>query len=93
MLARYLFYFRSDITDFENGRSNIIQLGPIGTPEGTETNKSLESWIPVFVALFEAGKLFPSPYEVVGSGFEPGVHALQQRASGSSKIVVKIQDK
>jgi hypothetical protein len=72
-------------------------LGPVGRPESVELNKTLASYIPIIVALFEKGKLMPSPYDLIGEGgFADAIEALLYQAKGaggSNKVVVKIQDK
>ena len=87
---------RSELADFEGGKTRLVQLGPIGTPEAEELNKTLGVYIPKLVSLFEKGKLVPSPYDLVGKGgFEDVIDALgyqQKGAGGANKIVVQVQD-
>lgn len=88
---------RSGITDFEGGRTRCVELGPVGMPESGELNDAIASYIPIIVALFEKGKLKPSPYDLIGEGgFEDAVEALLYQAKGaggSNKVVVKLQEK
>lgn len=84
------------IQDFEGGTTYKVQLGEIGRPEGKELNDKIEKYIPLIVALIEAGKLKPSEYEIIGQGgFEDAVKAYSHQVSGaggSRKVLVKIQD-
>ena len=84
------------ISDFEGGKTHVIQLGPIGRPDATALNGVLASYTPVIVSLVEAGKLQTAEYEVIGDGgFEDAVKAYAHQASGaggSRKVVVKIGD-
>jgi len=87
----------SGLTDFEGGRTRYVALGPVGTAEAVELNSAVASYIPILVALFEKGKLMPSPYDLIGEGgFADAIEALSYQAKGaggSNKVVVKIQDK
>ncbi|EEH46394.2 uncharacterized protein PADG_02492 [Paracoccidioides brasiliensis Pb18] len=86
----------SKITDFEGGKTTIVQMGTIGRPNGEHINKLLEEYIPVFVALFEQEKLLPAPFDLIErGGFEDALEAYryhQKGAGRSHKVVVKIQE-
>ena len=88
---------RSDITDFEGGKTHCIQLGIIGRDYGKHTTDALARYIPTLTKLFEMGKLVASPYVEVGNGgFDAVLEALAYQKSGSAgskKVVVKVQDK
>lgn len=84
------------ISDFSGGKTTCIEFGPVGRPEATELNKTLEEYIPVLTKLIEEGKVLPSAYEVVGEGgFESAIEAYKYQQSGKAgnkKVIVKIQD-
>ncbi|EEP76683.1 predicted protein [Uncinocarpus reesii 1704] len=86
----------SGISDFEGGKTRIVEAGALGNPDGERINKLIEGWIPVLVALFEKGKLQPSPYDLIGEGgFESVLQALDYQskgAGGPNKVVVKVQN-
>lgn len=86
----------SGIGDFEGGKTHLVRLGEVGRPEGEQLNAQIEKYIPVIVALVEAGKLKPGDYEVIGKGgFDDALEAYKHQrsgAGGSRKVVVKIQD-
>ncbi|KAJ9612425.1 hypothetical protein H2200_004022 [Cladophialophora chaetospira] len=84
------------ITDFEGGKTYLVQLGGVGRPEAADLNGKIAKYIPVITGLVESGKLVPSEYEVIGDGgFDAAVKAYHHQlsgAGGSKKVVVKIQD-
>lgn len=86
------------ISDFEGGKTYIIDQGVIGRPdpEAKEINRLLTGYIPVVVQLIEAGIIKNTPYEVVPTvGFEGIVEAYNKKSGGGvggTKVVVKIQD-
>ncbi|KAK2810209.1 hypothetical protein FQN50_003179 [Emmonsiellopsis sp. PD_5] len=86
----------SGITDFEGGKTKIVELAPIGRPEAEELNKLLAEYIPVLVAAIDHKRFGPGPYDLIGQGgFEDALEALsyQQKGAGrGNKVVVKIQD-
>ncbi|KAF1808958.1 GroES-like protein [Eremomyces bilateralis CBS 781.70] len=86
---------RDPIPDDAPYEGGPILLGPVGRPEGTETNGRIEAFIPLVYKLLEAGELIPSEYIVGGTGFESIVDAYQLQSSGkggNKKVIVKLQD-
>ena len=73
-----------------------MQLGVIGRSEASTVNQNIETYIPMLVGLFKAGKIVPNELEVVGNvGFQSVIEAWQlfQKTSGSEKkLVVKLQN-
>lgn len=86
----------SGITNFSGGKTYNVELGPVGRPDATELNNTLERYIPVLVKLVENGQVKIGEYEVIGEGgFEDIVKAYEYKnsgAGGSKKVVVKVQD-
>lgn len=73
----------------------MVQLGPIGIPEGKELNDTLELYKPKLLEMFEKENLKPSPYDEIGTGgFEDAIDALTYQKSGAgggNKVIVQIQ--
>ncbi|RMZ86088.1 hypothetical protein DV737_g101, partial [Chaetothyriales sp. CBS 132003] len=86
----------SGITDFEGGKTHLVQFGPIGRPDAAALNAALEKYTPIIVGAVEAGKLKASECEPIGTGgFEDAIQAYRYQSSGAGgpkKVVVKIQD-
>ncbi|KAK2758618.1 hypothetical protein FQN54_003308 [Arachnomyces sp. PD_36] len=85
----------SNIADFDGVRTRVVELGPIGTPEGEDINGKIRAYLPTLVEMFEKEILHPSPYDEVGKGgFEDVLDALRYQkkgAGGANKVVVQVQ--
>jgi threonine dehydrogenase-like Zn-dependent dehydrogenase len=76
-------------------KTNLIELGLVGRPEGAELNKTLNGYIPVIFKLIESGKIKSGEWSVEGEGIEGLLKAWEVQRSGkkgSTKVIVKVAD-